>query len=226
MNNLNKKQKVIVVIIISIIAIGIYYIVYAKDSEIFTTKEENIEIIDKQNDNETENHSNAETNKESIETNEKVIVHISGAVNIEGIVELEENSRIADAIEKAGGLKENADMDKINLAYIIEDGMKVYIPTKGENKTEEYVTTESGINAEDIQQEKSNTTVSKQASKVNINTATQAELESLPGIGPSTALKIIEYRKEKGKFKSIEDIKEVSGIGESKFNQIKSLISI
>lgn len=72
--------------------------------------------------------------------------------------------------------------------------------------------------------ENTSKTKEKQNAKININTATQTELETLPGIGPSTALKIIAYRKEKGKFKTIEDIKEVSGIGESKFNNIKDSI--
>lgn len=75
-----------------------------------------------------------------------------------------------------------------------------------------------------VKAENTSKTEDKQNAKININTATQTELETLPGIGPSTALKIIAYRKEKGKFKTIEEIKDVSGIGESKFNHIKDLI--
>lgn len=81
---------------------------------------------------------------------------------------------------------------------------------------------ESGI----FNEQKEDTTSNKQEGKVNINIATQAQLETLPGIGPSTANKIISYRKEKGKFNKIEDIKEVSGIGNDKYNKIKDLISI
>ena len=132
---------------------------------------------------------------------------------------------------KHGGVKEEADTEDINLAYRLEDGMKIHIPTKQEKrnsntvnsvedtkeKTENYVTTSSGANAKEEK---------KDTSKVNINTATQTQLETLPGIGPSTATKILTYRKEKGKFKKIEDIKEVTGIGEAKFEKIKDSITV
>lgn len=154
-----------------------------------------------------------------------ILVHIAGAVQKEGIIELSSDSRLADAIEKAGGLKENADMEKINLAYHLEDGIKIYIPSKSEkqkeensskDETEKYIT-KSG----DSKHEATQNNI-----KININTATQTELETIPGIGPSTALKIIKYREENKKFKSIEEIKEVSGIGESKYNSIKDKITV
>ena len=100
--------------------------------------------------------------------------------------------------------------------------MKIYIPKKSEksneiqNNTNEYIVKENG-NAKSSQNNNE---------KVNINTATQAELETLPGIGPSIAVKIINYRKENGKFAKIEDIKKVSGIGENKYSKIKELIKI
>ena len=160
---------------------------------------------------------------------------MSGAVNKEGIVELEENSRISDAINKAQGLKENADTRNINLAFKLEDGMKIYIPTveetakqkeqiQNENLTDEtskYVTSSSGVVQEEEEKGQSRTN-----DKININTATQTELEALPGIGPSTSLKIVNYRKENGKFTSIEEIKEVSGIGDAKYENIKDLICV
>ena len=112
-----------------------------------------------------------------------------------------------------GGLKENACLDDINLAYKLEDGMKIDIPTKQEKQ--ENISTQNNI----ISNNKQNT-------KININTATQTELETLSGIGASTALKIINYRKENGNFSSIEDIKNVSGIGESKYSSIKDSITV
>lgn len=133
-------------------------------------------------------------------------------------------------LKKHGGISQNAVMDEINLAYRLEDGMKIHIPTKQEkeeeNKVEnttndldnEPLTTSSGVVSKSTQ---STTSV-----KVNINTATQTQLETLPGIGPSTAIKIITYRKEKGKFNEISDIQEVSGIGEAKFEKIKDLIRV
>lgn len=130
-------------------------------------------------------------------------------------------------------MREDAYTKDINLAYKLEDGMKIHIPTKQEKENadttdisqvgeaaEKYVITSGGVSSDD--EEKKNA----QNSKVNINTATQAQLETLPGIGPSTATKIISYRKEKGKFTKIEDIKEVSGIGDSKFEKIKDSITV
>ncbi len=213
MKNLNQKQKKIILIIILVIALITYYYLYTKNN----TEEinnENLEI------------TNNETQEESKEE-EKIVVHITGAVNKEGIVELQEGARIADAIEKAGGAKENADIKNINLATILEDGMKVHIPT-----IEETQANNENINVEDnassqIATETTNiTSNTKTQGKININTATQGELDTLPGIGPSTAAKIIDYRKENGKFKSIEEIKEVSGIGDAKYEKIKELIII
>ncbi len=153
------------------------------------------------------------------EVEEKLIViHITGEVNNPGVIELKEESRLIDAVEKAGGLTNLADTNKINLAYILSDGLKINIPSINDEKNDDYITEEIGENVlqEDL----------KNNNKVNINTATQTELEALSGIGPSTALKIIEYRNENGKFKNIEDIKNIPGIGESKFNVIKDQISV
>ncbi len=213
MINLNIKQKKITLVILLIIALITYYYLYTKNN----TEEinnENLEI------------TNNETQEESKEE-EKIVVHITGAVNKEGIVELQEGARIADAIEKAGGTKENADIKNINLATILEDGVKVHIPT-----VEETQANNENINVEDNASSQINTGTkeftsnTKTQGKININTATEEELDTLPGIGPSTAAKIIDYRKENGKFKNIEEIKEVSGIGDAKYEKIKELIII
>lgn len=149
----------------------------------------------------------------------KLVIHITGSVCNEGIYELEENSRIADAVKMAGGLKEDADLKQINLAYLLEDGMKINIPSKNDKIQENIISEENYVTKDN-----SNLSKNQKDTKVNINTATQTELETLPGIGPSIALKIVNYRKEKGKFIKIEDIKNVSGIGDSKFNKIKDFI--
>ena len=122
-----------------------------------------------------------------------------------------------DAIEAAGGTLEEADLSKINLAYILEDGEKIYIPSMNDKEEEEYISSNSGDNSSNKNQEKL---------MININTATQEQLQKLPGIGASIATRIINYRKENGKFQDIMDIKNVSGIGESKFNNIKNYICI
>ena len=209
----NKNYKTILIIVIAIIgAIG--YFVYAKDEQ---PQLENLNI---------ENTSTNESNKENSE-NTKIVIHVSGQVNQEGIVELEQNCRVSDAIEKVGRLKEDADISNINLAEILEDGTKIYIPKKGELEQNTSVDN-SNFQGSGTQTSSSSKTYSNSTKNtiVNINTASQTELETLPGIGPSTALKIINYRKENGKFKTIEDVKNVSGIGDAKFEKIKALIKV
>ena len=228
MKKLNLKQKKIIAIILIILVIIAYYYLYLKNST------EEISNQDLEVNNTQESNQTNETEKE---TEEIIVVHISGAVNIEGIVELEAGSRIANAIEKAGGVKENADMTDINLAYPLEDGMKIHIPIKEETEAnknnenmidESYVTSSSGgvSSKEDINSTQGNSSTSTSSKKVNINTATQEELDTLPGIGPSIASKIIDYREQNGKFNSIEEIKEVSGIGDAKYEKIKDSITI
>ena len=230
MRKLNLKQKKIIAIILIILVIIGYYYLYLKNST------EEISNQDLEVNNTQESNQTNETEKETKET---IVVHVSGAVNSEGIVELEAGSRIANAIEKAGGVKENADMTDINLAYPSEDGMKIYIPTKEETEAnknientliESYVTSSSsGVSSKEdtnSTQGSSKSTTSTSNAKININTASQEELDTLPGIGPSIASKIIDYREENGKFNSIEEIKEVSGIGDAKYDKIKDSITI
>ena len=214
-NDFNKKNKILLIVIVAIVAIISYYFIFDKREEWSSNQEQNLEINDQ-----IENNSN----EQQIEKNENIIVHVSGAVNKEGIVELKNNSRIIDAIDKAGGLKDEADITNINLAYIIEDGMKIHIPSKEEK--ESTIIVESNIDSGTVGQSNEIKSNNNKKLKININTATKTDLETLPGIGESTALKIIEYRKEKGKFKLIEDIKQVNGIGENKFNKIKELITV
>ena len=145
-----------------------------------------------------------------------------------------------DAIDIAGGITEKANITKLNLAYVLEDGMKINIPNDNdlrENPDFKYIINGSDDGNDEVRKENvdssnesktvtSSSSSSKKSGIVNINTASQTELETLPGIGPSIALKIINYRKENGKFSSIEDIKNVSGIGENKFNELKKYIGV
>ncbi len=156
---------------------------------------------------------------DNLEENKKIVLHITGEVNTPGVVEIDEGARLIDAIDKAGGLTKNADVEKINLAYVVKDGQKINIPSINSVETDTYITDDIGENII-IDDNSSNSNL------VNINTATQTELETLTGIGPSTALKIIKYREENGKFKSIEDIKNVSGIGDIKYETIKDEICV
>ena len=224
MKKINKKIFVYI-IITSVIALIIY--------EVAIKKENFIENITDINTIETSEENEAKEQKKVDITN-KIMVYITGEVKNPGIYELEENSRIKDVIEEAGGLKETADITDINLATILQDEDKITIPTKDKTMEEKQNTERIQSNKQSKTTEKSqnttsistNTTGKNQNTKVNINTATQTELETLPGIGPSTASKIVSYRKENGKFKSIEEIKKVNGIGESKYKKIKELIKV
>ncbi len=214
-SKINKKHKIILVsIIISIVILIIYYLYNKQNNEYIVN---NFNIVENSI---SENIIAEDLEKEiEVEKEEIIIVHVSGAVVSEGIVELSEGSRISDAIEIAGGLLENANLTQINLAFKVEDGMKIHIPTNEEiveDDSNKYVI-EENINSDNN---------SKQNVKININEASIQELDTLPGIGISTAEKIIKYIEENGKFKNIEDIKNVSGIGDSKYEQIKDLISI
>lgn len=211
MKKINKKV-IIVIIAATIILILIHEKLIKNEDFIETNTDFNI--------------MQTEENVIEDENSGKIIIYITGEIQKEGVYELEENSRVLDAIEIAGGLKENANIEDINLAQILEDESKIYIP----NKNDENIKNDNQNNIDNISKNTTETikkdgTIIK-SEKININTASQTELETLPGIGPSTALKIVNYRKEKGKFKNIEDIKNVSGIGESKFSKIKDLIKI
>ena len=129
----------------------------------------------------------------------KIIVEIKGEVNVPGIYILDEDARVFDLIYLAGGLTINANTDNINLVSKLADGMVIYVNKKEGNK---------------------------QSNKISINTASISELMSLSGIGEARARNIITYRNEKGPFNSIEEIKNVSGISETIFEQIKDHICV
>lgn len=165
-----------------------------------------------------------------------VYVDIKGAVKKPGVYEISSNSRIIDVIEKAGNLKKNADTSIINLSKKVHDEMYIIIYTKDEissykdkmlssseivNKVEEKIICPNYDNDGCINK----TSSSSEDSKVNINTASQSELTKLSGIGEGKAKRIIEYRKS-NVFKKIEDIKNVSGIGNDLFEKIKNDIEV
>ncbi len=148
---------------------------------------------------------------------EKIVVHLAGEVQKPGVYLIKIEKRLVDLIELAGGLTKNADLDKINLAAPLYDGDKIIIPTKVAQSEQiefiydsDYHVINPGSNDQ----------------RININKATAAELEKLSGIGPGKASSIIKYRNEKGRFKIIEDLLEVSGIGEKTLEKIKDEISV
>lgn len=165
-------------------------------------------------------------NSEKINTvNKKITIFISGEVKSPGVVELYSEDRLMDGVKKCGGVTDEADMNRINLAMKISDEGHYIIPKIGEeienvkDKGKETVNQTQNLNYNKSEQNKEN-------NKININNASLIELDSLPGVGEVTAQKIIDYREENTKFKSIEEIKNVKGIGENKFNNLKDYISI
>ena len=225
MDNLSTNQKIFILVfsIIVIILLGFTFWNFNSDNN----SNDNFEDLMINTSNTQNTNQNDILNITTAES-EKIIVYIIGSVQNPGIVELNVDSRVSDAVKIAGGLLEDADVSKINLAYKLEDGQKITIPsindkTDEDSSYEDYISNDPGNM---ISQNPSSSTSTSNTQKVNINTATQTQLETLPGIGPSTASKIISYRNENGKFKSIEDIKNVSGIGDSKFENIKENICV
>ncbi|MEH7384041.1 helix-hairpin-helix domain-containing protein, partial [Bacillus sp. JJ1521] len=138
-----------------------------------------------------------------------ILVDIKGAIHNEGVFEAKEGMRVKDVVEMAGGFTEDAEHKQVNLAQRVEDEMVIYVPRIGE---EIEIETSSQLQKND--------------GKVSLNKGTQAELETLTGIGPSKAAAIIAYREENGPFKQLEDLLQVSGIGEKSFEKIKEQIKL
>lgn len=143
----------------------------------------------------------------------KIIVDLKGEIANPGIYVANDGERVQDLITKAGGFSKNADKLKVNLAQKVKDEMVIYVPKIGEE-----------INVSLFDEDVSITNNSE--GKVNINSANKDQLQTIPGIGPSKADAIIEYREQKGEFKKIEEIKNVTGIGEKTYEKLKDSISI
>lgn len=154
----------------------------------------------------------------SIESNERIFVHVAGEVNNPGVYEMNQGDRVFQAIDKAGGAKDTADLSLINLAEKLKDGEKIIVYPKVSSVEESNTLFQETTNQ--------NTYYKPQSNLININTASREELESLPGIGEVLAQRIVDYRNNNGYFKTIEEIKEVSGIGEKKFEAIRNLITV
>lgn len=199
--DLDIKSKIVVGVIIALMLLTVVmYVVKSNDNNMEEIEAKNEEIL------------------EEVKEKNQIIVHVTGQVKNSGVVSLEEGARVVDAIYSAGGETVDADLNKLNLAYILNDGDKIYVPKKEDTQTE-YITSGAGENVS------SNDTQSSDSKIININTATVDELSTLSGIGKAIAERIVAYRMQNGKFENIEDIKNVIGIGDSKFNNIKDEIT-
>ncbi|GAB7386604.1 hypothetical protein BSNK01_04390 [Bacillaceae bacterium] len=151
----------------------------------------------------------------------EIVVDVKGAVARPGVYTFGEGTRAYEAIEKAGGLLDTADEDRVNLAAPLADGAVLYVPAKGEEIPPSYV---SGNAPAAVSAESGNGGPS--GGLIDINTATSEQLQQLPGIGPAKAEAIIAYREEHGPFRSVEELTKVSGIGEKTLEKIRSRITV
>lgn len=163
--------------------------------------------------------------------NTEVVCDISGAVKHQGVYRLKNGARLEDLIEKAGGLTKDAQLKAINRSQLLKDQDKIYIPGKGD-KTEAAQTANSAAASAPAASTSASSSAASASSGpasgdlINLNTATAADLQKLNGIGEKKAEQIIAYRQEKGSFKSIDELKEVSGIGDKTFAAIKDQLTI
>ncbi|EEU93694.1 MULTISPECIES: helix-hairpin-helix domain-containing protein [Enterococcus] len=151
--------------------------------------------------------------KERAET--MIYVDIKGAVKVPGIYQLKNQQRIWDALALAGGVSEEADTTQVNYAQKVKDQMIIYVPKKGEPVPQSLETLQESAPAQQNQEE-----------KINLNTATEAELQTISGIGAKKAQEIIRFRDEQGPFKTVEELKNVPGIGEKTVERLKDMLTV
>ena len=149
--------------------------------------------------------------KEEVVEQDLITVDVKGAVKSPGIYDLPVGSRVNDAVQKAGGLTDNADSKSLNLAQKISDEALVYVPTKEEVANQESY---------------SNATGNKESKKVNLNKASLEELKQVKGLGAKRAQDIIDHRDSNGKFKSVDELKKVSGIGAKTIEKLKEYVTV
>jgi competence protein ComEA len=150
----------------------------------------------------------------------EVVVHVSGAVKRAGVYRLAPDSRVADAIEQAGGATEHADLDALNLAEPLQDGQKIHVPRKGEA---------SAPTTASVSPPRTPRRAPQAAAvqfPINLNTATAEQLEAIPGIGPVLAQRIIEYRQTHGRFQSVDELLEVRGIGPKRLESMRPYVTV
>lgn len=201
----NYKFIGIISIMAILLVVALITYIYGGKSEI---KNSNIEDVWEETDNSTEVVANNINSKE-------IVVEIKGEVNKPDIYWMDENSIIDDLIKKAAGVTGEGDVTKINRAEKLKNHQSIYIPNKNEVQT-------SNIQSSEAKQSSGKSS----DGTININFATADELDSLPGIGPAKAADIILYREQNGSFNSIDDIKNVKGIGEGSFEKLKEKITI
>jgi competence protein ComEA len=162
----------------------------------------------------------------------KVVFQVAGCVKCPGVYSLADGKRVADALKAAGGSKPNADPQAINLAARIEDGARIYVPAKGENSAGVRISFAPGALSGSSSRAHGRSSPAAASGKlrvpgegtVSINMADSVELQRLPGVGPATAQKILDYRGQIGRFTSVEQLMDVKGIGPAKLDKIRPFV--
>jgi len=207
-----KEYKILVICACLGLALGGFFLLKPSRSE--PAKETNLpaEVAAVSKDSSSEKEIKKEEKEESAEQ-DLITVDVKGAVKSPGIYDLPVGSRVHDAVQKAGGLTEEADSKSLNLAQKISDEALVYVPTKGEEAAS--------------QQAASGTTPStSKEKKINLNKASLEELKQVKGLGGKRAQDIIDHREANGKFKSVDELKKVSGIGAKTIEKLKDYVTV
>ncbi|CAN7202025.1 helix-hairpin-helix domain-containing protein [Peribacillus frigoritolerans] len=210
MEGILKRKMTMITVAVAFVAGGIYF--FSQQGKDPADMEDIFSVTAKEAEME-------QSVNESAAEPEIIKVDVKGAVKSPGIFTAQAGDRVIDLISSAGSFTEKADKDKVNFAQIIEDQMVIYVPEIGE---------EDKGNLENIQVGTSGDAVTKGTSGglVNLNTATQEDLQTLTGIGPSKATAILEYRETVGKFKEVDELKQVTGIGDKTFERLRDSVSV
>ena len=213
------------IIIVILIAITVIYISVNKEDKIKVEDDPTLKASIYTSYDETESDKKEdESDKEEFSEAENIYVDVGGAVMDPHVVCIPKDSRVFEAVSAAGGVDVNAETKYINMAAICNDGEKLYIPTSSEVESGAYKP--ENMVDDKVLDSNFNTDTGSYSGLININTASSNELQTLTGIGPSMATRILEYREQNGNFSSIDDLKKVSGIGEKKFNDLKEHICV
>ena len=181
---LKNKDTVIIIVLVALIIVTKFGLAIDKDNIEINLDDDNSSI--------------------SVEINESILVHISGEVNKPGVYELKVNDRLDDLVKVSGGLTKNADVSRVNLARLLEDGLKIHIPSNNTViEEDQYI---------------------DRLTLTDFNQLSSKELEKIDGIGEVISKRIVDYREKNGSFKKISDLLKVNGIGESKLEQIKNKV--
>ena len=207
-----KEYKIIVICAVLGLALGGFFLLKPTSQKPVTETNLQAEVSAVSKDSSSEKEVKKEEKDESPEQ-DLITVDVKGAVKSPGIYDLPVGSRVHDAVQKAGGLKEEADSKSLNLAQKVSDEALVYVPTKGEEAAS--------------QQAASGTTPStSKEKKVNLNKASLEELKQVKGLGGKRAQDIIDHREANGKFKSVDELKKVSGIGAKTIEKLKDYVTV